>query len=89
MGSHFHIEFIDLNINCTVLPVSHDDHVVGGSPEGVDHGGVAGDHHDAGDDEGHDQLVPGEVHPAQENKWDVRAQGHSSSHPKLSSLSLQ
>ena len=66
MGSHFHIEFIDLNINCTVLPVSHDDHVVGGSPEGVDHGGVAGDHHDAGDDEGHDQLVPGEVDPAQD-----------------------
>ena len=87
MGSHFHIEFIDLNINCTVLPVSHDDHVVGGSPEGVDHGGVAGDHHDAGDDEGHDQLVPGEVDPAQVVR--LLASYHSLSHPKLSSLSLQ
>lgn len=51
-----------------IVPVGHDDHVVGGSPEGVDHGGVAGDHHDAGDDEGDDQLVPSEVDPAHDVK---------------------
>ena len=48
----------------SLLPVGHDNHVVGGSPEGVDHGGVTGDHHDAGYDEGDNQLVPGEVDPA-------------------------
>ena len=46
------------------LPVCHNDHVVGGSPEGVDDGGVASDHDDARDDKGHDELIPGEVHTA-------------------------
>ena len=44
-------------------PVSHDDHVVGGPPEGVYDGGVAAHHDDAGDEEGDHQLVPGEVDP--------------------------
>ena len=42
-------------------PVCHDHHVVGGPPQGVDDTGVAGDHDDAGQDEGDDNLVPGEV----------------------------
>ena len=42
-------------------PVSHNYHVVGGPPQGVDDTGVAGDHDDAGKDEGDDDLVPGEV----------------------------
>ena len=43
------------------IPVCHYDHVVCSSSEGVDDHGVAGDHDNAGDDEGDDQLVPGEI----------------------------
>ena len=42
-------------------PVSHYYHVVGRPPQRVDDTGVAGDHDDAGEDEGDDDLVPGEV----------------------------
>ena len=42
-------------------PVSHYHHVVCGSPQRLDDAGVAGDHDDAGKDEGDDDLVPGEV----------------------------
>ena len=46
-------------------PVSHHHHVVGGPPQRVDDTGVAGDHDDAGEDEGDDDLVPGEVDAAE------------------------
>ena len=72
-------------------PVSHDDHVVGGSPEGVYDGGVAADHHDAGDEEGDHQLVPGEVDP-DSGPPHITATDPSSillTHPIFSSVSLQ
>ena len=52
-------------------PVSHYHHVVCGSPQRLDDTGVAGDHDDAGKDEGDDDLVPGEVDAAGETliKW--------------------
>ena len=46
-------------------PVSHYYHVVGCPPQRVDDTGVAGDHDDAGQDEGDDDLVPGEVDTAE------------------------
>ena len=46
-------------------PVCHDHHVVSGPPQGVDDTGVAGDHDDAGQDEGDDDLVPGKVDAAE------------------------
>ena len=46
-------------------PVSHYHHVVCGSPQRLDDTGVAGDHDDAGKDEGDDDLVPGEVDSAE------------------------
>ena len=45
----------------SIVPVCHYDHVVCCSSERVDDSGVAGDHDDTWDDEGDNQLVPGEV----------------------------
>ena len=45
------------------MPVSHDDHVVGCSPEWIDDSGVAADHDNTWYNERHCQLVPGKVDP--------------------------
>ena len=60
-------------------PVSHYYHVVGGPPQRVDDTGVAGDHDDAGEDEGDDDLVPGEVDTAERGRSSFR--GKSSISP--------
>ena len=72
-------------------PVSHDDHVVGGPPEGVYDGGVAADHDDAGDEEGDHQLVPGEVDPTVDHLISplLIHQSLLLTHPIFSSVSLQ
>ena len=70
-------------------PVSHYHHVVCGSPQRLDDTGVAGDHDDAGKDEGDDDLVPGEVDAEEKIGIKSGLVSRSESHPMISSVSLQ